>query len=126
MRYLRAIATISLISVALPACGTAQKSTVYKQNDQGVLRQQIERNWSIDSNAAEACSEPVELQILLTPDGSGKVTGVEILPGLPAIDACRLVAESARRAVLISSPLKLPLGSNLSSIKMRFDPTLIY
>jgi hypothetical protein len=125
MRYLPAIATISLILGALPAWSGAQEDTVYTKSEGDDLRQQIERNWNVDVSALEACGEPVDLRILLAPDGSGNVTGVEVLPGMPDTAACKALAQTARRAVLISSPLKLPEGNTLSSIRLRFQPDFL-
>ena len=122
MRYLSAIAAIILSLGALPACSPAQQSTVLVHSSEDDIRQKIEGNWNVDVSALEACGAPVELLIHLSHDGSGKVTGVEILPGMPATDSCRRVAESARRAVFISSPLPLPADSGLSRIKFRFYP----
>ncbi len=125
MRYLKVIATIGLICGTLPACSVAQETTVFSRNDQDDLLQQIERNWNVDVSALGACGESVELRILLAPDSSGEVTGVEILPGLPDTTACKAIGQSARRAVLISSPLKLPAGNGLSSIRLRFQPDIL-
>lgn len=125
MRYLPAIATISLILGALPAWSEAQEVTAYTKSEVDDIRQQIERNWNVDVSALEACGEPVDLRILLASDGSGEVTGVEILPGMPDTAACKAIAQSARRAVLISSPLKLPTDNKLSSIRLHFQPDFL-
>jgi hypothetical protein len=125
MRFLTVIAALSLVLGALPVCSSAQDNTVYSQSSEDDIRQQIERNWNVDVNALGACGEPVELRIMLAPDYSGEVTGVEILPGLPDTAPCKAIAQSARRAVLISSPLKLPAGNSLSSIRLRFQPDFL-
>lgn len=114
-------ACIVILLAALPACSTAPKNTVYAHGPDDDIRQQIGRNWVVDSGALADCREPVDLRIQLAPDGSGKVTDVEILPGLPATDACRRLGESARRAALIASPLKLPADSKLSSLRLHFS-----
>jgi len=122
MRLLSTLASIVLLTGAPPAM--AQETIYYSHGYDDDIRQQIERNWNVDTAAIEACSRPVELRVFLAEDRSGKVTKVDILPGDPESDACKAVAESARRAVLISSPLKLPADNQLSSLKLRFDPNI--
>lgn len=100
----------------------AQETTVYTHGYDDDIRQQIEQNWTVDTAAAEACTQPVELRVFLAEDRSGKVTKVDILPSDQLSDACKTVAESARRAVLMSSPLKLPADSSFSSLRLRFHP----
>jgi hypothetical protein len=55
----------------------------------------------------------------------GKVNAVEVLNTQPDNPSFRQAAESARRAVLISSPLKLPPGKSFPSMRLRFYPDKI-
>jgi hypothetical protein len=60
------------------------------------------------------------MRIALLPDGS--VTKMEILNDQPGNAAFRQAAKSARRAVAISSPLKLPPAIAISALILRFYP----
>nr|WP_298682386.1 hypothetical protein [uncultured Dongia sp.] len=87
--------------------------------DEIAFRDQIERNWNINSALIDQCREMIELRVALAPDGT--VTKVDILqPGGPAAE-CRPAAEAARRAVLIASPFKVPSGTYPPSIKFRLS-----
>src|SRR5687767_4171931 len=67
--------------------------------DAGVVRETIESNWNISYEAAEACPEPFQLQVMLKP--GGVVQSVALNRALSNSDACRSLVESARRAVMI-------------------------
>jgi outer membrane biosynthesis protein TonB len=85
------------------------------------IRGQIERNWNLGSLAGspDLAGMLVELRIKLLPDGT--VAGVEILNS-GSSPYFRQAAESAKRAVMVSSPLQLPPGKTYDTMKLRFYP----
>jgi len=85
------------------------------------IRGQIERNWNLGSLAGspDLAGMLVQLRITLQPDGT--VTKVDVL-NTGSSPFFRQAAESAVRAVMISSPLKLPPGKTYPSIQFRFYP----
>lgn len=85
------------------------------------IRGQIERNWNLGSLAGspDLAGMLVELRIKLLPDGT--VAGVEIL-NTGSSPYFRQAAESAKRAVMVSSPLKLPPGKTYDTMRLRFYP----
>jgi hypothetical protein len=95
---------------------------VFTVADEQGLRDQIERNWNLGSlaGASDLAGLVVELRIALLPDGT--VTKIEVLNDRPGNATFQQVAESARRAVAISSPLKLPPGLDISDLTVRFRP----
>ena len=62
----------------------------------------------------------IELRVCLRPDGT--VTEVEIAQRSTRHSKLPAAADSARRAVMISSPLKLPPGKSFASMRLRFYP----
>lgn len=88
------------------------------------LRKKIEANWNAPSEAITEGlkGEVPELRVEL--ERGGKVTKVTLLNDDPN-PLFRQVAESCVRAVEISSPLPLPKDSNLSSIRLRCDPSIL-
>lgn len=62
----------------------------------------------------------VKVRAELAPDGT--VTAVKVLNDEPDNPAFRQAAESAMRAVMISSPLRLPPGKAYDSITFDFRP----
>lgn len=85
------------------------------------IRGQIERNWNLGSLAGspDLAGMLVELRITLLPDGT--VSKVDILNSGTS-PYFRQAAESAKRAVMISSPLQLPPGKTYTTMKLRFYP----
>lgn len=85
------------------------------------IRGQIERNWNLGSLAGspDLAGMLVELRIKLLPDGT--VAGVEILNS-GSSPYFRQAAESAKRAVMVSSPLQLPPGKTYDTMRLRFYP----
>lgn len=86
------------------------------------IRPQIEENWNL--GASDQCpparQKPFEIRVQLAPDGT--VTRLEPVGDLPQ-DACSVQARnSASRAIMLASPLKLPPGSTYSSLVLRFHP----
>jgi hypothetical protein len=92
------------------------------RDDGDPIRDQVEAHWHIPVEAISECPTPFELRVSLAPDG--KVTQVEMPVDETTSDACRASMESARRAVLIASPLKIPGDGHISALRLRFDPSL--
>ena len=86
------------------------------------IRNQIEQNWNLGSlmGSPELENVVIELRVHLEPDG--KVTGIDVLNDQSDLPSFRHAANSARRAVMISSPLKLPPGKSFPSMRLRFYP----
>ena len=91
-------------------------------SEEGGIREQIERNWNLGSLAGSShlSGTMVELRAKLLPDGT--VTEVAVMNDEPGNPDFAQVADSARRAVMISSPLKLPPGKTYPIIVLRFYP----
>lgn len=87
------------------------------------IRAQIETHWNIDPGSAGFGNFIVELRISMNEDGT--VTKVELLNNQPGNPVFVAAAESARRAVLQSSPLKIPTGKYWPTMVLRFNPTQI-
>lgn len=69
------------------------------------IRRQVEDNWSVPAGAADAGNLSVEIRIRLQPNG--EVRSAEIVDqGRLSDNFYRTMAESARRAVLLASPLR--------------------
>jgi hypothetical protein len=84
------------------------------------IRSRIENNWNVDTQAIEACQQPIKLRVHLNEDGT--VAGTEVVAGDDGTAACRSIIDSGQRAVLAASPLKMPAGSYISSLILLFDP----
>lgn len=89
------------------------------------VRAQVERNWNIDAGAKGAAELLIEVRIQMQPDGT--VRSATIVDDLryQTDTYWRSMADSARRAVLLSSPLQgLPQDKyeQWKDIKMRFNP----
>ncbi len=82
------------------------------------IRSAIEKNWNIPVGMANADSYTVSLRLYLTPDGV--VTKIEVL-GDNGDPGFRTIAESARRAILITQN---ELG-RLPIPKDKYNPTLV-
>ena len=74
------------------------------------IRAQIERHWNFDARVLRAADLVVTLHLVL--DADGRVASAEIVddPRYSANPSYRSVADSARRAVLVASPLQVPPG----------------
>jgi hypothetical protein len=86
------------------------------------IRDQVERNWNLGSlaGAPDLSGMMVQLRLELLPDGT--VSKVEVENGQPGNPTFQQVADSAVRAVKISSPLKLPRGRTFKVMHLRFHP----
>jgi outer membrane biosynthesis protein TonB len=85
------------------------------------IRGQIESNWNLGSlaGAPDLTGMTIEVRLTLQPDGT--VTGANVING-STNPSFRQAGESAIRAVMISSPIKLPPGKTYDSIVLRFHP----
>lgn len=90
--------------------------------EEAEVRKQIESNWNLGDlmGSPELKDVVIELRVSLGPDGT--VNAVEALDAQPDNPTIRQAVDSARRAVMISSPLKLPPGKNFPSMRLRFFP----
>jgi hypothetical protein len=87
--------------------------------EEDAIRQRIVQNWNLDIGAKGIETFFVELQLMVSPDGTVQDARIVRTQGEPA-DALRGFAEGARRAALRASPLPLPpskaaqmIGGNL-------------
>jgi outer membrane biosynthesis protein TonB len=85
------------------------------------IRGQIEHNWNLGSlaGAPDLTGMLIEVRITLQPDGT--VTGAKVINS-GASPMFRQASEGAVRAVMISSPLKLPPGKTYDTMVLRFRP----
>lgn len=87
-----------------------------------VIANEILRNWDLEVMKGCPWGEmrPVELLIALAPDAS--VTGIE-RTGAVEDSACgRRAYDSAEQAVRASSPLAVPAGKTIASLRLRLRP----
>jgi hypothetical protein len=91
-------------------------------SEEDELRRQIESNWNVGewATSPEATGMEVELRLSLLPDGT--IADVKLLNDRPGDATFQKVADSAIRAVKISSPLRLPPGREYSAMILRFRP----
>jgi hypothetical protein len=88
-----------------------------------LIRAQVERRWSLDTEALNGRSVTVAIRVVLDRDGA--VTRVEILDeGRYANDALyHDIALRARNAVLLSSPFTLPQGHDeVTDVTLALNP----
>lgn len=85
------------------------------------IRGQIERNWNLGSlaGAPDLTGMSIEVRITLQPDGT--VTRAQVINS-STNPLFRQASESAIRAVMVTSPLKLPPGKTYASMVIRFHP----
>src|SRR5262249_46343504 len=92
---------------------------------EAAIREQVEQCWNVPAGARDATDLIVEIRVLLNRDGS--VLDARIVDTTRAASDTfyRTAAESARRAVLLCSPLRnLPPDryDAWRDITLRFDP----
>jgi hypothetical protein len=75
--------------------------------EEDAIRQRIVQNWNLDIGAKGIETFFVELQLMVSPDGTVQDARIVRTQGDPP-DALRGFAEGARRAALRASPLPLP------------------
>jgi outer membrane biosynthesis protein TonB len=88
-------------------------------------RRQIERCWNVPAGAKDAKDLMVEIHVLFNPDGTVREATIVDQARENTDTFYRAAAESARRAVLLCQPLKLPPDkySDWQEITFRFDPS---
>lgn len=89
------------------------------------VRAQVEKNWNIDAGAKDAADLVVEVRIQLLKDGTVHAATIVDSLRYGTDGYWRSMADSARRAVLLSSPLQgLPPDKydQWKDVKMRFNP----
>jgi hypothetical protein len=88
------------------------------------LRRQLWGCWSVPAGAKEAGKLVVHVRVLLNPDGEVRRAHVIEQSRMHSDPFFRVAAESALRAVLKCSPLRLPPGkySEWKEITLKFDP----
>jgi len=91
-------------------------------SDEDGIRAQIERNWNLGSAAGAPNIDTILVELRIEVQPNGLVTRVELLNN-QADPFFRAMAESAIRAVEMSSPLQLPPGKYWPTIKLRFRPS---
>lgn len=106
---------------AIPSAAQ-QPEILSKAPEEGTIGEQIVRNWNVARG--EECAGRriglIELRIHL--DRSGAVTQIDPV-NLDSADHCAVAAyDSAKRAVMISSPIELPEGKYFPTIRLRFHP----
>lgn len=108
----------------IPATAETQNfsEVLLTESDETDIRNQIERNWNLGSLAGSPSLKDMvaELRIELLPDGT--VTKVDVVNDQPGNPEFQNLTDSARRAVMISSPLKLPPGKVFTALRIRFYP----
>ncbi|MSO89111.1 MAG: hypothetical protein EXQ89_03965 [Rhodospirillaceae bacterium] len=91
-----------------------------------MIRQQITSNWNPPIGAKDAQNMIVAVSVAISRDGTVADVRIEDEARADRDDVFRVFAESARRAVLRSSPLRLPPGKEerLSSDRLQivFNP----
>jgi len=101
--------------------GAAPGQATYDVKD--FIRIQIERRWRFDASTPGAGDWSVRVHLVLSPDGS--VTSADIVPDsrMGTDPNFRAFAFSARDAVLVSSPLRLPVGTPRADLDLvlRFE-----
>jgi hypothetical protein len=77
------------------------------EGEKDIIRQQIEQNWLVDVGMPGLGDIIVEIVVQMNPDGTVQSAKIDE-GGFNGNPNWRIVAESARRAVLKSSPLRMP------------------
>ena len=89
-----------------------------------MIKAQIYKNWNIPAGAKDAANLIIPIHVMLEPDG--RVTLAEVVDTLRynTDSFYRAAADSARRAVLLSNPLKAPPTKydQWKDITLRFNP----
>jgi hypothetical protein len=92
--------------------------------EEEAIRQQIYPNWFVPAGIKDAENIIVEIEVRLSE--TGEVLSAKILDEKKCMSqqGTRVAAESAKRAVMLSSPIKVPasLKGALKSFVLRFNP----
>lgn len=111
---------------AVPKQATLGDDLRLRQTLVGAIKPKVEANWSVPAGVRDAARMKVTLRIQLDQDGA--VRSAEVVEDDRAADTnFRIMAESARRAVLTASPFKelKPHGDDYEQwrdITMTFEP----
>ncbi|MBX7146239.1 MAG: hypothetical protein K1X44_02895 [Alphaproteobacteria bacterium] len=94
------------------------------QGEKDAIMQQIRANWFIDAGAKDIETFEVIVLVWLQPDGTVSEVKVESDARFESYPAYKSFVEGARRAVLKSSPLKLPPGryNDMKALELHFTP----
>jgi hypothetical protein len=76
----------------------------------------VERRWNVDLDALADRNITVSIHVVLTPDGT--IKAAEIIDDQRANAGYHSLALSARNAVILSSPIALPVGTPASALDM--------
>jgi hypothetical protein len=131
MGRLSGIALAFFCSAALAACEAdkqpvASTMPATSSADQEEAPQpQIERNWNLGFSDECPLEErkPVDVRIHLASDGT--ITKVEPVTDISNDTCVQVTFQGVERAVMMSSPLKLPPGKTYTSMVLRFDPAQV-
>jgi len=91
-----------------PASGGPQGAAGYRVED--LIRAQVQRRWNLRLDELGERELIVTIHVVLEPDGTVAKAEIVETPRTRGDDAYRSIAISARNAVLLSSPLTLPIG----------------
>ena len=91
------------------------------------VRSQVERCWNIPAGAKDAKNLVVEIHLALNPDGTVREAAIVDQARMQSDGFFRTAAESARRAILLCQPLKLPPDkySVWQEMTLSFNPSQI-
>ena len=89
-----------------------------------LVKRQIQECWSLPAGAKEAENLVVDIRVALDPDGTVRQARIVDAARMEQDSFFRAAAESARRAVLKCSPLKLPPETyqQWKTMTLTFDP----
>ena len=110
--------------------GTAQPAPRYTPDEPptinliDLVKRQIQECWSLPAGAKEAENLVVDIRVALDPDGTVRQVRIVDAARMEQDSFFRAAAESARRAVLKCSPLKLPPETyqQWKTMTLTFDP----
>ncbi len=110
--------------------GTAQLAPRYTPDEPptinliDLVKRQIQECWSLPAGAKEAENLVVDIRVALDPDGTVRQARIVDAARMEQDSFFRAAAESARRAVLKCSPLKLPPETyqQWKTMTLTFDP----
>jgi outer membrane biosynthesis protein TonB len=91
------------------------------------VRRQIERCWNVPAGAKDAKNLVVDIHVAMNPDGTVREATVVDQARMQSDGSFRRAAESARRAIYLCQPLKLPPEKYLlwQDMTLSFNPSQI-
>ncbi len=89
------------------------------------VRRQIERCWNVPAGAKDAKNLVVDIHFVMNPDGTVREATIVDQARMQSDGFFRTAAESARRAIYLCQPLRLPPEkySDWQDITLSFDPS---